>query len=136
MNIRLRPIALGLLAVFGQPLSALAEQSLEPVFVTANRGPLLLEHATGETVVIGRQEIEARQTDRLTDIVNTTAGVFVSTGKGPLQTTPGFALRGIPPTAMPAASCSAASRPSRSSRRKSCSGRCPRCMAAMPWAAW
>lgn len=96
MKIHLRPIALGLLAAFGQPLSAFAQQTLEPVVVTANRSPLLLEHATGETVVIGRKEIEARQTDRLTDIVNSTAGVFVSTGKGPLQTAPGFALRGIP----------------------------------------
>lgn len=96
MKIHLRPIALGLLAAFGQPMSALAQQTLEPVVVTANRSPLLLEHATGETVVIGRKEIEARQTNRLTDIVNSTAGVFVSTGKGPLQTAPGFALRGIP----------------------------------------
>ena len=96
MNIHLRPIALGLIAAFGLPLPALAEPTLEPVVVTANRSPLLLEHATGETVVISRKEIEARQTDRLTDIVNSTAGVFVSTGKGPLQTTPGFALRGIP----------------------------------------
>uniref|UniRef100_Q478H5 TonB-dependent receptor n=1 Tax=Dechloromonas aromatica (strain RCB) TaxID=159087 RepID=Q478H5_DECAR len=96
MKIHLRPITLGLITAFSQPLSAFAQQALEPVVVTATRGPLLLEHATGETVVIGRQEIEARQTDRLTDIVNNTAGVFVSTGKGPLQTTPGFALRGIP----------------------------------------
>lgn len=96
MKTHLRPITLGLIAAFGQPLSASAQQTLEPIVVTANRGPLLLEHATGETVVISSKEIEARQTDRLTDIVNSTAGVFVSTGKGPLQTTPGFALRGIP----------------------------------------
>lgn len=96
MKIHLRPITLGLITAFGLPLAAFAQQALEPVVVTASRGPLLLEHATGEIVVIGRKEIEARQTDRLTDIVNNTAGVFVSTGKGPLQTTPGFALRGIP----------------------------------------
>lgn len=96
MNIQLRPITLGLIAAFVQPISALAQQTLEPVVVNANRSPLLLEHATGETVVIGRKEIEARQTDRLTDIVNHTAGVFVATGKGPLQTAPGLALRGIP----------------------------------------
>ena len=96
MKIHLRPITLGLIAAFGQPMAALGQQTLEPVVVTANRGPLLLEHATGETVVIGRKEIEARQTDRLTDIVNSTAGVFVAPGKGPLQTAPGLALRGIP----------------------------------------
>lgn len=96
MNIHLRPIALGLIAAFGQASVASAQQTLETVVVTANRGTQLLEHATGETVVIGAKEIEARQTDRLTDIVNTTAGVFVSTGKGPLQTAPGFALRGVP----------------------------------------
>lgn len=96
MNIHLRPIALGLIAAFGQVPIASAQQTLDTVVVTAHRGTQLLEHATGETVVISSKEIEARQTDRLTDILNTTAGVFVSTGKGPLQTTPGFALRGVP----------------------------------------
>jgi iron complex outermembrane recepter protein len=96
MNIYLRPITLGLIAAFSQSTSAFAEDSLDPVFVTASRSPLLLEHATGETVVIASKEIAARNINRLTDIVNTTAGVFVAPGKGALQTTPGLALRGIP----------------------------------------
>lgn len=96
MTTHIRPIALGLIAAFGPNFSASAQQSLDPVVVTASRAPLLLEHATGETVVVTSKEIEARNIDRLTDIINTTAGVFAAPGKGLLQTAPGFALRGIP----------------------------------------
>lgn len=97
MHVRLTPVAAILATLFAH--SALANedaQQLPTVVVSANKSPLLLEHATGETVVISREEIEARKVDRLTDILNTTAGVFVASGKGPLQTAPGVALRGIP----------------------------------------
>lgn len=96
MKIGMRPVALGLIAAFGQASALLADEALTPIIVSAARAPLLLEHATGETVVITEREIEARQPQRLTDILDNTAGLFVAPGKGLLQTAPGFALRGMP----------------------------------------
>jgi iron complex outermembrane receptor protein len=96
MKFGIRPVALGLIAAFGQTSALPADEALAPIVVTAARAPLLLEHATGETVVISEREIEARQPSRLTDILVNTPGLFVATGKGMLQTTPGLALRGMP----------------------------------------
>lgn len=96
MKICMRPVALGLIAAFGQASALLAEETLTPIVVTAARAPLLLEHATGETIVITDREIEARQPVRLTDILDNTPGLFVATGKGMLQPGPGLAMRGMP----------------------------------------
>lgn len=72
------------------------EAELAPVTVTASRAPVRLDHATGQIEVVTRDEIEARNPGRLTDILNLLPGVFTSPGKGMLQPSPGFALRGMP----------------------------------------
>jgi len=96
MNPRLRPLAYQLSLLFASLPALAQEQVLDQVVVTAARAPMLLEHATGEITVVGSKEIEAKNPTKVTDILNTVPGVFVSTGKGMQQTTPGFALRGIP----------------------------------------
>lgn len=76
--------------------SSLAAEDLSAVIVTATRTPVRLEHSTGEVAVVSRREIEGRNAQRLTDVVDLLPGIFNAPGKGLLQPTSGFSLRGIP----------------------------------------
>lgn len=78
------------------PNSSQAAEDMSAVIVTATRLPVLLEHSTGDVAVVSRREIEGRNAQRLTDIIDLLPGIFNAPGKGLLQPTSGFSLRGIP----------------------------------------
>lgn len=96
MHIRLKPLAALLLPLFAVNTQTLAQQSLDPVVVTATRTESRVSEVLADVTVIDREEIERSAGGTVVDLLTRQPGVQVTT-MGGAGTGASLYLRGAKP---------------------------------------